>query len=578
MAFVVVLVVLLMSIPLFNVVVDPYWAFGIVEVEEFNAAKPQFTNELRLGKALAVCRIKPEAVILGSSRAELGLNPEHPGFARFVDRTYNNAMAGIGLHETLRTLQHAYFSSKGKLKLAILALDDLMFSANRESVVFGTEVIGYDEKRLVLTPEQSCLGTYLRESEQLLFLQGIKTSVHTLAHQDFQENYLPNGMRDPESNSLATGMPLVGHRTAFRNNEAYYLKRIWTAGPEQRYCLKAESYGSTMEKLRVLVRFARDHEIELRLFFSPVHARLLIAARESGLWTMIEDNKRAVVQVLAEDAARDLARKPFQLWDFHTFNSITNELVPPLDDIESKMKWYWEVSHYKSVTGDLVLDQVLEHQEPGRDVPDDFGILLTAKNIESELHKLLADSRTYDLQYPNDVEEIRKQAKEILEERSGVLCMPSYQAFQRGAVALNNGDREAAEKFFDHTLLLQIEERKEWDRRGLPYHEVSFAEAVRKALESGYVYQSLQNWEGYQERGNKRRTDGDMAGAVADYTEAIKRGPPNTALYFLRGTARSELKDYTGAVEDFEAGLKLEPSNATLKALLEKASIAKNLL
>ncbi len=43
-------------------------------------------------------------------------------------------------------------------------------------------------------------------------------------------------------------------------------------------------------------------------------------------------------------------------------------------------------------------------------------------------------------------------------------------------------------------------------------------------------------------------------GAIKDYSEAIKVGPPNTALYFLRGTAHLEAGELAGAIADFEAG------------------------
>ncbi len=74
-----------------------------------------------------------------------------------------------------------------------------------------------------------------------------------------------------------------------------------------------------------------------------------------------------------------------------------------------------------------------------------------------------------------------------------------------------------------------------------------------------------------QRQADAARSHGDLAGAIKDYSEAIRLSPPNTALYYLRGTAQLELSDRPGAAEDFEAGLKLDPGNATLKQLLERA-------
>jgi tetratricopeptide (TPR) repeat protein len=76
-----------------------------------------------------------------------------------------------------------------------------------------------------------------------------------------------------------------------------------------------------------------------------------------------------------------------------------------------------------------------------------------------------------------------------------------------------------------------------------------------------------------QTQADIKRKEGDLAGAVEDYSEAIRVGPPNTALFYLRGTARLELGDGPGAAEDFRAGLKLDPNNPTLRQLLEQARL-----
>jgi tetratricopeptide (TPR) repeat protein len=235
------------------------------------------------------------------------------------------------------------------------------------------------------------------------------------------------------------------------------------------------------------------------------------------------------------------------------------------------MKWHWEASHYKLATGTLVLDRVLGYREPGRDVPDDFGVPLTGENIEGELNKLLADSRLYDRQYPEYVAEIRDRAEQVLEGRTGVMCTPSYQALQTAAAALDSGDRAGAMMQIDRAALLQAEEMAEFKRRGLPYREAGLATMIQKARETGIIERLLETWEAYQERGIKRLTNGDRAGAITDFGEAIRRGPPNAALHYLRGTARAQMGNHTGAIEDFDVILKLDPGNVTVPILREQS-------
>lgn len=116
-----------------------------------------------------------------------------------------------------------------------------------------------------------------------------------------------------------------------------------------------------------------------------------------------------MVKVNEEEAA--LAGKaPFPLWDFSGFNSLTTEEVPALGDTETRMKWYWESSHYKKELGDLVLDRVLDYSSPNRKVPADFGVLLDSKMLEAHLNQVRIDRDVWRKSHPEDVKEIADMA------------------------------------------------------------------------------------------------------------------------------------------------------------------------
>jgi tetratricopeptide (TPR) repeat protein len=80
-----------------------------------------------------------------------------------------------------------------------------------------------------------------------------------------------------------------------------------------------------------------------------------------------------------------------------------------------------------------------------------------------------------------------------------------------------------------------------------------------------------EGWEVYQSRGLKRGAEGDHRGAAEKFAHAIRVGPPNPALHYLRGIALLRAADKPGAAEAFEAGLRLDPDNGTLRSLLEQA-------
>ena len=115
----------------------------------------------------------------------------------------------------------------------------------------------------------------------------------------------------------------------------------------------------------------------------------------AGLWNAFEDWKRKLAQIVDEDAAASGSAQPFVLWDFSGYNSITTEAVPAQGDLRSEMRWYWEAGHFKKESGDLVLDRVLDHHDPQRTMPQDFGTLLTAASVEAHLTHIRADRERY---------------------------------------------------------------------------------------------------------------------------------------------------------------------------------------
>ena len=97
-------------------------------------------------------------------------------------------------------------------------------------------------------------------------------------------------------------------------------------------------------------------------------------------------------------------------WDFGSYNSISVEPLPPAEDREALMDWYFEASHYNRRAGDLILDRVLGHSEPGRSIPKDFGVRLDTANIEAHLEQIREAGHSYRETHPTDVAEVWERA------------------------------------------------------------------------------------------------------------------------------------------------------------------------
>ncbi len=158
----------------------------------------------------------------------------------------------------------------------------------------------------------------------------------------------------------------------------------WLKLPRLMYCFTNADTGMTMfDPFRFMLRQAYAEGTDLRMFVTPVHAVVRTLQQALGLGERYEFWLRELVRINEEEAAR-AGRPPLPLWDFSDANTITREPVPPSTDM-TPMRWFWEHSHYRKITGDLVLDRVFGTTAPERPLPADFGVRLTAANIDAHI-------------------------------------------------------------------------------------------------------------------------------------------------------------------------------------------------
>ncbi|MBI4615970.1 MAG: tetratricopeptide repeat protein [Planctomycetes bacterium] len=67
----------------------------------------------------------------------------------------------------------------------------------------------------------------------------------------------------------------------------------------------------------------------------------------------------------------------------------------------------------------------------------------------------------------------------------------------------------------------------------------------------------------YNDRGEVRRAQGDLAGAIRDFSRAIELDPGRAAVYSNRGNARRVVGDLAGAIQDYARAIEINPKFAT---------------
>ena len=473
-----------------NVVVDPFRVFGFGGMAGIN--KERLAFEARMTKAEIVCRRQPQTTILGTSRVEVGIDPTHPAFTVGPGPVYNAGLAGAGIHELDLMLRHVVHASPARPRV-LLGLDFLMFNAHREAVVFGTEVFGFDQGRLLQDSSDNCFRAFLFDIGRLLGPKALYYSLQTILGQMDERSvnatnlmqwisiYDRDGFRRNFRILDQVRTPIGGYRALFGiGQELGYARKVWRPPPTGRYCFETKTQPNTLEVFRGMVRFAYANGVDLKVFINPVHARLIIALHEVGLWPIYEDWKRGLVQVMAKEA--EIRGVPqFPLWDFSGFNSVTTEPVPPEGDVTTKMRWFWEPAHYKKEAGDLILDRILGYRDSSRHLPEDFGILLTPATIDGWLDKSRMLLHEYEQREPGEAALVRNVVDEVMAGAEGANCGEDIKALRKSIATRKQGDTATAEAQFARALALHEAERARYAALDAPFRESGFTELAKKA-------------------------------------------------------------------------------------------------
>src|SRR5882757_11351940 len=86
--------------------------------------------------------------------------------------------------------------------------------------------------------------------------------------------------------------------------------------------------------------------------------------------------------------------------------------------------------------------------------------------------------------------------------------------------------------------------------------------ACTRAIKSG-TYNGKTLALAYSNRGVEWRAKGELARAIADYDEAIKADPQQSAAFNNRGIAYAAGNDYDKALADYDEAVKLKPDYAS---------------
>ena len=405
---------LLLAVAGFNLIVDPYGLFRLVDAPGFNAVKPKAGVHGATVKAYQVLRVQPRGLVLGNSRAEVGFDPEHPAWPSGSQPVFNLALPGTGTSTTLRYLQHvlarAAGTGSGKPEVVVWGIDFMDFLVDA-SVPRRIRGISREDRRLLTNPDGSrnparMLQQVRDYGEATFTLGAFLDSVQTLGSQrnPHAEDLTPLGFNPMHDYLKITADE--GYWAVFRQRDIENIK-AYLQRPQAIYDAAGRS-SPALDDLRQALRLCHEHGIALRLVIYPYHAHLLEVMRITGHWPAFEAWKREIVHIV-ETEARLAGGMPVPLWDFSGLNELTRETVPPKGDRRTRMHWYWEAGHFKRELGNRVLNRVF-HQPLAM---HGFGVLLGPSNVEMQIDSLREQGAAYRQSHAQEVAELERIAAQM---------------------------------------------------------------------------------------------------------------------------------------------------------------------
>jgi hypothetical protein len=357
----------LLAIGMINYVIDPYGLFQTPKIEKFNLLKPAQDDQTRLFKSVEIINLRPQRVLLGSSRAILGLDPSHGAFNDNLV-TYNLGLTGPNIRDIRQYFEHS-LTNQPDIKQVVLSLDFFMFKQ--------PDTLPGKPDNNILGKQQIPIGELVR---LILSLDSLKSSQKTLEDNlksNLTEPYYFDGMRRDTYSSK-------DKMKDFQSQILNYFNSFY-----KDYRLSSE----LLQELKDIIALCRKKNIDLQVFISPIHATQMEAIERAGLWKNFENWKREVNKITS-------------FWDFATYNSVTNE------PIKNSMKNFHDSAHYTKRVGDLVLNRIFSYQL--EKVPRDFGVFVSSQNLEYNLNQFYLNKRKWEQanpQYVKMVNGIYQQSK-----------------------------------------------------------------------------------------------------------------------------------------------------------------------
>jgi len=310
---------------LVNYLINPFNFFDVERLHGINNVKPEASKRIRLYKKYQPLYVKPNVLIVGNSRVEMGLNPSYSGFEH-LHSVYNLGVPGIGVASQLLYAERV--TEKNKISRIFISIDFLDFLTTQNAV----------PKPQVLT-----VTPIADKYAALWSLDSFKASLITLFNQnEFSSNRTRDGFNPANDYELI--IKFEGQQVLFAQKismlNAMFKNKVW----DQHLALSSEY--SDFNVLKTTIERWTKQGINITLFINPYH--------EVYYDTLERNNLLPRFNVWRRTMHREFST----MVSFCDFTDLGYEKSHAHLNSE-ELAFFWEPAHYKQELGNIMIDRML---------------------------------------------------------------------------------------------------------------------------------------------------------------------------------------------------------------------------
>ncbi|GGW62776.1 hypothetical protein [Alishewanella tabrizica] len=322
-------------------IIDPYGIFA--HDKDIFPRKVAAADKGRTVKPYQALNSKPFTVLVGNSRVEIGMPPEHAFYQG--KPVYNMGLPGAGISMQYGYAMHA-INYSDSVKQVIIALDLLDFTSRAENIVTTIDNSGWQWRHEALNSESFAdKRRYLAERISLLFsLSALTDSVKTIVTQQNNVNAL-NRFGFNDGRVYHFHVASEGFGALYQQKAQEIDQRLGS----QQLVFNRDSYH--LAELDRFITQLKQQNITVYLLINPYQQPYLDQLTEHKLGQHLYDWKEQIIQLAKHHQ--------LPLFDFAISSSLVTDVVAPNSKVVEDSPYFWEPAHYRPAFGDLILNSLL---------------------------------------------------------------------------------------------------------------------------------------------------------------------------------------------------------------------------